>query len=659
MMMTVEMNKTIAVGDCFPSGNKITKFIKSYVGQSGKACSVSKSSGTSKTFICKTEQCSWKVCASFPKDKGDGSTREWKLTSVNDTHSDFCVKASVKSVDRLLNMNSFVSSVLASETIKMKEVLITVNGANEDGSKPEVMASKATMYRASHAVKKNYEGDIAIQYASMKGWFVELQKINKPEDVMVVLDADSHGRFLRCFLGSPSLCKNDALLGVNSCDAGHFTHKEYNGVLLAITSVDINHELIIVALAIVPKENMEHIYWFWKLCALCGVDLSLPMFMDRGTSNLAAIDQFEIRDGLLVNAKYRTLHIIRSSVYKFPRLGGINHKQFRDMVWTLQSSENFAIYEVNLLNIGLVHGNDVMEYLEKIEPHLWVVGANMLSCLGFTPWYTKRGYSDKSSLSLLLKHNKLYGWRTSNMSECENNVMRANGMRSMMPFDAMRKAASMFCESIMKRKMKGHVFQEKNFTMTPWAKDHFTEQDNQKVNYNVSPMDIDEEKGEFTFYVGRNLTQSSRSVSLSKVNVLTCSCELFDQYSFPCRHLMKSITYCKDQRNKKGASLYIEYPYCRVDVLYNQVSVYIEGFFNVHFKVPDTSCVFPSPHSLCRPPIYTQAGRPVRNTGRRIKSNGETGTGKFRTALSSKKYKCSVCKEEGHNARRCRNNNNY
>ena len=108
------MNKTIAVGDCFPRENKITQFIKSYIGQSGKSCSVSKSAGNIKN-VCMTEQCSWKVCACFPKDKGYGGTRGWKLTSVNDIHSDFCVKASVKSVDGLLNMNLFVSLVFKIE----------------------------------------------------------------------------------------------------------------------------------------------------------------------------------------------------------------------------------------------------------------------------------------------------------------------------------------------------------------------------------------------------------------------------------------------------------------------------------------------------------------------------------------------------------------
>ena len=79
-------NMVILKHDVFATGKELTSHVKALVEKRGKSVIISKSSGTSKTFICPNENCAWKIVGC--RTKGDA---QWKVTTVYDIHDAGCI----------------------------------------------------------------------------------------------------------------------------------------------------------------------------------------------------------------------------------------------------------------------------------------------------------------------------------------------------------------------------------------------------------------------------------------------------------------------------------------------------------------------------------------------------------------------------------------
>ena len=158
----------------------------------------------------------------------------------------------------------------------------------------------STVYRAKSVIMDMNNDNKSSSYAKIHHFLYTYAERNS--DAVVSLQHDKENQFLRCFMSSPIACKGTShcwwLLGA---DGAHFVNPEYNGVLLSLQTRDGNGKTMLLAIAIVPKENEENWVWFLCLAMKSGVEFSnMAFFTDRDKGVIAAILTLA-GDGLMVN----------------------------------------------------------------------------------------------------------------------------------------------------------------------------------------------------------------------------------------------------------------------------------------------------------------------------------------------------------------------
>ena len=119
---------------------------------------------------------------------------------------------------------------------------------------------------------------------------------------------------------------------------------------------------------------------------------------------------------------------------------------------------------LNLDNIQEIYGQEVREYPSMIECDRWTLGANVKAT---------------RSHSIILKYSRtscpypnpfpLYGWKSTNFVESENNLILVNSLRKSNPFDAIRTGCIHLLNEFTSRQKLAHEFLTKSIVITHYA----------------------------------------------------------------------------------------------------------------------------------------------------------------------------------------------
>jgi hypothetical protein len=186
----------------------------------------------------------------------------------------------------------------------------------------------------------------------------------------VALDLDTEERFLRAFVSlgfaDTSVAKNSQLFGF---DGTHSKNDRYRGIILTLISRDGNGNNITAALAVVHSENKSNIMWFFRQCVLSGIRFNqVPVFCDRGKI-IESADSLYAEDGLVLNLKFCTIHIIRNIKKEFK----LNGRAFENAIWNIQGASTELLYCEALSDFSRLYGEGSADYVAKIDPTAWTV----------------------------------------------------------------------------------------------------------------------------------------------------------------------------------------------------------------------------------------------------------------------------------------------
>ena len=247
------------------------------------------------------------------------------------------------------------------------------------------------------------------------------------------LQVDSQDRFYRLFLmmGS-SMASLEGCLPVLELDGTFMKSEKYNGVCIVITAKTGEFKNISLAIAIVPSETAENFAWVFMNLKAAGIDMSkYAVFTDRG-KQLNAYKRLYHFGCRWLHIKNCTYHICKNVASKFHNYA----QELRAKIFRLQASKCILAYVNNLREINRIYDTSadfaniqesILFYLMKLHPTQFSVAGNVdlveedAAMLKFI-WGPcgLDGYGEPKPL---------FGNRTTNGVEGENNGMLHNGFR--------------------------------------------------------------------------------------------------------------------------------------------------------------------------------------------------------------------------------------
>ena len=173
-----------------------------------------------------------------------------------------------------------------------------------------------------------------------------------------------------------------------------------------------------------------------------------------------------------------------------------------------------------------------------IECDRWILGANVKA--------TSKSFSNPYAFPL-------YGWRSTNFVESENNSILVNALRKSNPFDAVRTGCIHLLNEFTSRQKLAHDFLEKNLVITPYVTKILQRQDASKGEY--KDMQHALHGNTISFYVFHPSSANVyHRVDINKTSSeFSCDCKFFDQHGLPCKYMFRVM----DQH--QYASMKIEY----------------------------------------------------------------------------------------------------
>ncbi|RLN76194.1 hypothetical protein BBJ28_00018507 [Nothophytophthora sp. Chile5] len=182
-------------------------------------------------------------------------------------------------------------------------------------------------------------------------------------------------------------------------DGAFMKTPKHGNTMVILVGRNGNNENVVLAVALCPSEDENNCLWFLRNCERAGILLvGIPLFMDRGKGGIAAGTTMGLQ------LRFCTRHIIGNMKSKFKSQFGM---ELESCVWAIQAAESEDEF-TSRLDALAVANTDIAQYVRDIPAGQW-------------------------ALHTAIADMKLYGWRTTNFVESENN--QALSARHMNPFD--------------------------------------------------------------------------------------------------------------------------------------------------------------------------------------------------------------------------------
>ena len=214
----------------------------------------------------------------------------------------------------------------------------------------------------------------------------------------VVMQCDAHDRFLRLFIGLPIALHLDSFFfPVIICDGTHYRTSSYTGKIFGFYAHDSFGTSILIAVAIIPEENIRHLAWTLECWIRHGMSVSLyPWFTDQG--NFLHTAKSLVRGRHPTAQSYRNkidpnlhicdVHYIRSSYYPYRKVYKEAIEYIEQGILSMSRSLNTNDFFVRLFKhlITMITNHTTVESLEsvfsygirilRVHPKHWSMYAN-------------------------------------------------------------------------------------------------------------------------------------------------------------------------------------------------------------------------------------------------------------------------------------------
>ncbi|XP_019162689.1 PREDICTED: uncharacterized protein LOC109159120 [Ipomoea nil] len=583
------------LGKTFLTKGDFREAVKTYGLQFGKELKFVKNDKVRCIAKCVQEGCNWRVNC-----RRDPDEQCWRIIVLVDEHNDCAWVHENRLVTASLIAKRWRNQIDGNSEWKTSEFRKKV--CTEDHHDLTVRQA----YNAMCLAKKAIKGELEDNFNKIWNYELEIKKTNPNTRFLTKLsdlryEGGKH-RLLRVYICWEA-CREGfkhcrPLVGVDGC---HLRGKA-GGMMLTAIGVDANDSIFPIAYAIVEGENKDSWCWFLKL-----------LKTDIGLNNLRQQNYTFMSDkqkGLipafeevlpLVNHRYCVRHLHGNM-----QVAGFGGLPLKNALWKAARATTISTFKDAMRELRDLDST-TFQWLNDKHPSEW-----------------SKSHFNTTATSDMLVNNICESFnamikdaRDSPLINCLEIVRKQIMIRL---FECRKQAAQWsgtICPGIVK---KISVFEEQAGGYWGFQSDEFLFEI--KGSYDQHQVDL---------------------------RAKTCSCRKWDLTGLPCRHVIRAIWL------KKGNGPIYEY----VDSCYT-VDTYVKTYSgSIHPMAGPSEW----PQSDIEPPlpplVTTKVGRPKKL---RIRSAGEANKGQSSTKRQSRKHvslHCKICKQKGHNSRRCPDKSAY
>jgi hypothetical protein len=374
-----------------------------------------------------------------------------------------------------------------------------------------------TLYRLKSRVTEKIYGNPVESYQQIPSFLESFSTLN--ESSTCVLQLDSDGRFLRCFLcpgAAAAACANGGVLEILFTDGAFSKCKHYDGIHLLLVARDGDGNNLLLAVALAPIESSEHVTWFVRLCHKAGLPVCRwPIFSGRGHLVAASKVLLE-KHGLSLNLKFCTEHIVRNVIHRF-KVNAPEQQSLKNSMLAIQSAPTLDEYCYALDRLcNKFQFEGLRKYVVDIDPLNWCIFANRSTDCGYllfrgqlikdSQWCSTGIRSapslDHSSSTIdveeyiedayLLKEgarpSPLFDIRDTNVVEGENFASMQNDARNSVPLVALQIYVSRMTAQFKARSDKAHARKVDSTLLTDLGKHSYSQEILLTGNLVVNPV---------------------------------------------------------------------------------------------------------------------------------------------------------------------------
>jgi hypothetical protein len=603
------MSKEIELGDVFESKEALKEALHQYAVFNHFEFATQKSNKTSLIIVCKEGSCPWRLYASTIQESS-----HFAIRTFANTHTCF----GLNSLGNRQASASFIASVIkqkVQQAPELKPCQIVRDLQTEIGL--EINYHKA--YKAKDQARAKINGSEEAGYRALPQYCTDLEVTN-PGSVISFCTIPNDNRFHRIFISLAasifgfSHCR--PLLGLDGC---HIKTK-YQGVILTATAVDAMGCLFPYAYAVVDIENNDN--WLWFLQNLRrSIQLSNPALLTTPKALTILSDRQKgliegIRTILPLSAHgYCVRHLEQNFLKAFG-----NNRELRTLLWTAAKATTEETFKGAFESMKTIDSQTV-EWLEKNAPaEFWA--------------------------ELFFKGHR-YGHYTSNIAESLNAwLLKARELPILPLLETIRQQLMDWftkrreLESNTQGKLVSHVTKKIQASLHDRAS---------RYRYHRSNEDV--------FEILSGVTMAEYIVNLQNKS---CSCREWKASGIPCAHALRCIVGTGQDPQDFAAPFYRldnyrdTYAGVIMHPRFDDFSEAIEVDENTYLKRKrniseegEGSEENEEDLGVLPPRTRRKAGRPGRLEKNRKKAALER--------VSRRVTRCSICHQEGHTKRKCRN----
>jgi hypothetical protein len=480
-----------------------------------------------------------------------------------------------------------------------------------------------TLSRARNIVLGNKAEQARNELADIGALLAAYSKLN-PRAV-IDLDVNARNELLRWFLAFDNTGLSDGLLPILFCDGAHTKNPVCKGVILVISALTTERELVILAIAFVQNESFEswtYMFSMFSRTAMgqCAVQGLLVLMSDRdGGLRAAGLNVFP-----RANQRYCIVHIIKNA--KKARAG----PEFHLLVKLAKAG---SLWERDKVWMDLQHSSPkTVSWLQDSGLHDFQYQAAPLVARGIP----------------------CFGIVTSNPAESANSMMNRSShdalpLRHMTPASMCREAMKLYSSQANNLRDRSLQLSRFHSSFTKSAVQLFLHQQRESRHYDVQMRGID------SYLVSRRGTSAmSRHVCHTSDHSWWCDCCFHLQFRIMCRHMLAVL--CSKSPYNRHRLL----QHGGIGDMWSKAN-YTRAFGLLQVPFPsiadEESCLQQGifPRNVRLPPPVRQRGRP-RKLRFKSFSEGHRAAAIRRAGMSAatRGVVCSLCGEFGHNIRRCK-----
>lgn len=443
--------------------------------------------GSNKKYVCSDTNCLW-----FVQLVRGWKSKNWKISSMNLKHSKKCTGAPKPTARQLAEMRFFRQAVVTHSKSSGKLLTDTFLANSETG----IHIPRGMAYRAQRLVVANSTDDLTESYKFIPSLMDSFAKKNPGSTVS--FEKDEQGHFVRAFLmpntTSLALLCMQQVFGIKLIT---YDNVSYNGSLALLTGRDGNLKSQVLAFALMPNGEMEHMKWFLSLCKTGGVRFDgCPVYCSHNQNGLLRALAHEARNAKIMFCVRSLIDEINRDK-NIPSLGALE-----ELVWDMQSQPTEEGF-VKVLNQLESLNTPAAVFLRAVHPKNWA-------------YYLNRSI-------------RLYKWSNTNAEEAilGSDVQFSDEA----PFDLIYTFLAFLMDFVFKKSQLANKMLTENPLLTPGADDLYRQEFQESAAFTVRLCD---EQVAFTWRTGARPKVTHR-VDLS---LRTCTCGQMYQLGLPCCHFI-------------------------------------------------------------------------------------------------------------------------